>query len=245
MDKVGQVIKAANTFYDELQKDRNARFRSWEHCYKSFHDARHNTVVDYDYLSLQLAFYLASWGMYRGSSFLLQKDYKVHEPVVKELLQEQYDCLLGIKCSDLRKNDIQIELEHLENYMKDYYSKIRKSVKSDGVKKGLSSILITKILMGTLGCVPAYDRFFIEGVRELKITTGIYTKTSLLKLVDFYEGKRNHDKLEELRNRLMVRDDLKYPQMKLLDMAFWEIGFAKARITLNEQRMKIRGMHNG
>ena len=28
--------------------------------------------------------------MYRGSSFLLQKDYKVHIPVVEELLQTKY-----------------------------------------------------------------------------------------------------------------------------------------------------------
>ena len=71
-------------------------------------------------MSLQLAFYLASWGMYRGSLFLLQKDYKVHIPVVKE--QE--------------------------------------------LKNQLSFTLITKILMGTLGCVPAYDRYFIAGIKN-------------------------------------------------------------------------------
>ena len=38
---------------------------------------------DVDYLTLQLAFYLASWGMYRGSSELLQKDYLIHEPIVE------------------------------------------------------------------------------------------------------------------------------------------------------------------
>lgn len=42
---------------------------------------------DYDYLSLQLAYYLASWGMLRGSSFLLWKDYKIHIPMVKEMLK--------------------------------------------------------------------------------------------------------------------------------------------------------------
>jgi hypothetical protein len=63
--------------------------------------------VDYDYLSLQLSFYLASWGMYRGSSFLLQKDYKVHIPAVKELLNEKYDNLAGIKCVDFRKESNQ------------------------------------------------------------------------------------------------------------------------------------------
>ena len=30
-------------------------------------------------------------------------------------------------------------------------------------KNNLSETLITKILMGTLGCVPAYDRYFVKG----------------------------------------------------------------------------------
>ena len=50
----------------------------------------------HDYLSLHLAFYLASWGMYRGSSFLLQKDYKVLVPIVEEVLKPEYDCLFGV-----------------------------------------------------------------------------------------------------------------------------------------------------
>ena len=76
MGTVELIIRSATTFYNELREDPNGRYRSWEYCYKAFHDARGNTNADVDYLSLQLAFYLASWGMYRGSSFLLQKDYK-------------------------------------------------------------------------------------------------------------------------------------------------------------------------
>ena len=41
--------------------------------------------------------------MYRGSSFLLQKDYKIHIPVVKELLKEEYDPLAGIDCVELKR----------------------------------------------------------------------------------------------------------------------------------------------
>ena len=91
MDTVDLIIKSSTEFYNDLKADENGRYRSWEHCYSHFIKARGSQEVDYDYLSLQLAFYLASWGMYRGSSFLLQKDYKVHIPVVKELLNEKYD----------------------------------------------------------------------------------------------------------------------------------------------------------
>lgn len=97
MDTVDLIIKSSTEFYNDLKGDENGRYRSWEHCYSHFIKARGSQEIDYDYLSLQLAFYLASWGMYRGSSFLLQKDYKVHIPVVKELLSEKYDVLAGIE----------------------------------------------------------------------------------------------------------------------------------------------------
>lgn len=79
--------------------------------------------------------------------------------VVKEILKPKYDCLLGIKCRNLkdeRKLNLLMELyEHIE----DYYRKVCISVKGEGIESDPSSVLITKVLMGTLGCVPAYDRF--------------------------------------------------------------------------------------
>lgn len=224
MDTVDLIIKSVTAFYKELQIDKNGRYRSWEHCYKCFHDARNNPSHDYDYLSLQLAFYLASWGMYRGSSFLLQKDYKVHIPVVVELLKSQYDCLLGLACSDLRKKEVQEKLFELVAFMTENYDKVRKSVKKCEVKNKLSPTLITKVLMGTLGCVPAYDRYFIEGIKDQNVSTGSFNLNSLLKLVDFYE--KNTIPLEKARQGLKVYG-MTYPQMKLLDMGFWQIGFEK------------------
>lgn len=227
MDTIGLVIEAANRFYKELQEDKNARFRSWEHCYKSFHEARNNQSVDYDYLSLQLAFYLASWGMYRGSSFLLQKDYKVHTPVVEEILKPKYDYLFGLKCALLREREVQTTLTELEAFMTKHYAEIRNSVKDTEIKKKPSATLRTKILMGTLGCVPAYDRFFVEGVKELGVATGLYGKNSLSQLVNYYDNKDNLERLEAAREKFKVSDTLEYPQMKVLDMAFWEIGYEK------------------
>ena len=224
METVDLIIRSATKFYSELKKDKNGRYRSWEYCYKCFHDARIESNPDYDYLSLQLAFYLASWGMYRGSSFLLQKDYKVHAKAVKEILRDEYNCLFGIKCSELKNPDIQKKLNKLEARLSSYYDNVRRSVVEKAVKKEVSNTLITKILMGTLGCVPAYDRYFIDGVKDQHVTTGNYNMTSLLRLVEFYE--KNESKLEKARKRLKLYG-LEYPQMKLLDMGFWQIGFEK------------------
>ena len=222
MEAIDELISAAQTFYDDARANENGRSRSWEHCYRVFRDARTDPSPDCDYLSLHLAFYLASWGMYRGSSFLLQKDYKVLVPIVEEILKPEYDCLFGVACVDLREPEVQDRLEKLRVDIADHFWPIRNEVAGREIASSVSPILVTKILMGTLGCVPAYDRFFQDGVATYKVTTREYSLESVRKLAKFYEA--HNDRLEEAR-RGMRTDDLTYPQMKLLDMGFWQIGF--------------------
>ena len=76
--------------------------------------------------------------------------------------------------------------------------------------------------MGTLGCVPAYDRYFVKGIRSQKIASGTYNIKSILQLVIFYEN--NIEQLDSVPLKFIVADML-YPQMKILDMGFWQIGF--------------------
>lgn len=222
MELIDELINAAQTFYEDARANENGRSRSWEHCYRAFRDARTDPSPDYDHLSLHLAFYLASWGMYRGSCFILQKDYKVHTPIVEEILKPEYDCLFGLACADLRKSEVQMMLETVNNYIADYFDQIRKEVAGREVASPVSPILITKILMGTLGCVPAYDRFFVDGIKKYKVTMQEYSLKSVRKLAEFYEA--HNDRLEEARRGMRI-GDLVYPQMKLLDMGFWQIGY--------------------
>ena len=224
MEAIDELIDAAQTFYEDARANENGRSRSWEHCYRVFRDARTDPSPDCDYLSLHLAFYLASWGMYRGSSFLLQKDYKVLVPIVEKILKPEYDCLFGVACADLREAEVQGSLENLNKYIAKHFEPIRDEVAGRKVPSSVSPVLITKILMGTLGCVPAYDRFFQDGVATYKVTTQEYSLNSVLKLVDFYEA--HNDRLEEVRRGMRV-GDLIYPQMKLLDMGLWQVGFEK------------------
>ena len=222
MEAIDELISAAQTFYDDARANENGRSRSWEHCYRVFRDARTDPSPDYDYLSLHLAFYLASWGMYRGSCFILQKDYKVHTPIVEEILKPEYDCLFGLACADLRNDDVRAQYTKLYDYISYYFHRIREEVRGRAVASSVSPVLITKILMGTLGCVPAYDRFFDEGAKYLGLEKKSYNEDSLRELADIYEA--HNDRLEEAR-RGMRTEDLVYPQMKLLDMGFWQVGY--------------------
>ena len=217
-----KVAEKAEEYYKKLQKDKNSRERSWEHCYKIFHDARSKDYLeekDYDYLTIHLAFYLASWGMYRGSSFLLDKDYIIHRPVVEEIMKKKYDCLLDIDCKDMEKN--YAVLDELYLSIGEHYKTLRNDCRNSEIKNDISSTLRTKILLGTLGCVPAYDQSFTEAIRKNKVASGVYGKKSIFKLALFY--KNNYELFEKKRSDIKI-GDLIYPQMKFLDMAFWSMG---------------------
>ena len=76
--------------------------------------------------------------------------------------------------------------------------------------------------MATLGCVPAYDRYFVFRLKSQKVVIGTYKIKSILQLVIFYEN--NIEQLDSVPQKFIVADML-YPQMKILDMGFWQIGF--------------------
>ena len=70
--------------------------------------------------------------------------------------------------------------------------------------------------------MPAYDTYFGIGAKYLGLKKDSCNEESLLELADFYEA--HNDRLEEAR-RGMRTEDLTYPQMKLLDMGFWQVGY--------------------
>lgn len=217
------VISKGNEFLKKLSIE-NSRYLSWEHCYLTFLKYKDEDagVENIFFLSLHLAFYLASWGMYRGSSFLLQKDYLVHKDAVVELLKTKYKTLWGINCKELLvDNNIDLIME-LSDRLKAIYIEKRRNLDD---YEGISDILITKILMGTLGCVPAYDRFFVDTIRTYKIASGNYNRKSLNDLAEYYNN--NRIELDMFRKQLFDQRKIEYPEMKILDMAFWYMSYEK------------------
>lgn len=109
----------------------------------------------------------------------------------------------------------------LINNMRTIYREKRKNIKE--VTSDISDTLITKVLLGTLGCVPAYDDYFKNGLARYNITIKFLSKSSLLGLAEYYA--ENKTELEDVRNTLSQARQLEYPQMKILHMAFWQLGF--------------------
>src|SRR5438270_12843954 len=68
-------------------KNEHDREWSWVYCYRYFKSRKPDEIrVDRDHAALNLAFYLASWGMYRPSSFLFQHAYTVHMAAIDALI---------------------------------------------------------------------------------------------------------------------------------------------------------------
>lgn len=194
---------------------------SWRHCYNAFSANRNSSDEStMDYLALHLAFYLASWGMYRGSSFLLQKDYKVHIPVVKIIMEKRYDPLMGISAEELIKNENLTLLEEVSDRIRKAYADERPSF--EGMINNATDTLVTKILLGTLGCVPAYDRYYVQAVRRYKISVGEYCRESVKAVAKYYLTYK--DRFETVREELS-ECGTQYPAMKLMDMCMWQAAF--------------------
>ncbi|MCB0044723.1 MAG: hypothetical protein KDD92_04780 [Caldilineaceae bacterium] len=209
-------------FHRELLDDAHHRYRSWEHCYQFFSKRPDDT----DLASLHLGFYLASWGMYRGSSFLLQKDYRIHLPVVEEILRPQYDIIRAVSLADLGSERgsalIQMILE-LVAWIKECYPATTGEVQG---RANVTDTLATKILLGTLGCVPAYDRYVISGIKKSGLSYSYLNRKNFSALIA-YCLRHRADFLEAQRQ--ISAYGLDYPDMKLIDMYFWSVGASEDR----------------
>ncbi len=214
------LMAASEKYMTAIRKDPHARYLSWEHCYSYFQCHRRNPSDEkIDFMCLHLAWYLASWGMLRGGSFLLWKDYKVHRPVIQLLLSPRYaelnGCSAEILCDTASISKI-IELS--DKIVSIYWDATSKS----GEGRTASDTLVTKILLGTLGCTPAYDRYFKSGLNLSNVANQSFGKRSLMQLASYYVEHK--EKLETFRHNIS-QDRVEYTPMKVIDMCFWQIGY--------------------
>lgn len=210
-----EIHSKVAAFHRALAKDPHHRYRSWEHCYSFFRRTTPADISDQrDIAALQLGFYLASWGMYRGSSFLLQRAYTAHLGVI--------DCLVTPRFAPLWEKDVGAESEDsglvpiilaAVDGVRDAYAPFGKP----------TDALVTKVLLGTFGCLPACDRFFIKGFRRAGFQYSRLNERFVERVLRF-----SQDTITDLRReqaQIEAGGGVRYPLMKLVDMYFWQIGY--------------------
>lgn len=213
--KLAEAIQAGYECYDSMEDDPHHRYLSWEYCHEAFRLNRRPQIdATIDYLCLHLAWYLASWGMLRNS-FLMQKDYKIHADVVRLIYQQEWDDLWDISPEKLS-----------QEYYADRIMKLSESITEAYVASGAgipTDTLLTKILLGTVGCVPAYDRYFKKALADTGAAPQVFSAKSIRTLGNLYLG--HGDEFEKLRKHCSSR--IEYPAAKILDMCFFEYGFQR------------------
>jgi len=217
-------------YLTSIDKYKNHRFTSWENCYKAF-----QTIDDIDILSLHLGFYLASWGMYRGSSGLLQKNHKIHYKAVEIILDyKSLQCNSTFEISLLEFDDLCKLITELEKH----YQGIEfwRNNRNDNVNPTIT--LITKIIMGTLGCLPAFDRYFLDGINFKKQLASKISRTNFEFLLEFINNTKSEE-IIGIQKTINSKRDMYYPKMKIVDMYFWQMGYDNSPTKKDKKASKL------
>jgi len=195
------------------------RYTSFDYCYNYFRKTN-DLTQDIEKSCLVLGFYLASWGMFRGSSFLLQKSAKHFEPTIQYIATLDKS-VWDIDADNYNEKNIQIIIK--------MYNNIKHLIISE---KQSDITLITKILLGIFGFIPAFDNNFCNSFRKISEGQCGFRKLNIKSLTfikAFYESNRNIiDKLsEETYTKDFIsgqKTTLNYPKAKIIDMYGFTIG---------------------
>ncbi len=191
----------------------NDRYSSFDYCYNYFHPSNRDKIDDKEKSCLVLGFYLASWGMLRGSSVLLSKSIKHYEKTIDYIL----DCDKSYWSIDVSNyND-----ENIEKII-EIYRNIREKLIED--KKTTHKTLVTKVLLGVFGIIPAFDNNFITTFKQItnnKCGFSVVNPQSLKYIKKFYDdNKTDIDKIEIFTKDFTSENDtnIRYSKAKIIDM---------------------------
>lgn len=190
------------------------RYASFDYCFNYFQSFREQgrfselaSPAQMQTSCLHLGFYLASWGMLRGSSFLLSKSVKVYQSLIRSISVAD-PILWEIDVNCYTPGNIRLIL--------DFKKRIRENL---NYGNGASDILVTKVMLGIFGNVPAFDTYFKNG-----FGVSTFGKTALEKILSFYNT--HHDAIEKIRRPTLdfttgLPTHRLYTRAKIIDMIFF------------------------
>ena len=199
------------------------RNKSWEYCHNIFSKYTGKQIDDQtkELLALHLTGFLASWGMYcRKSPLLHDCSYMVHMGLVKILLDKKYSPLFKIDDEKGFASNIGL-IEKMYDEINSYYAEIHPN-------SPVSATLVTKVMLGVFGCIPAYDTNVNKALAYCGIQhTGKHVNmfNSLLNALN--ENKDFCNRVKEIQSQ---KSD--YTFMRVVDMVLWKSGSL-----LNERSM--------
>ena len=217
-----------NIYMFHVNVSKNDRFASYDFCYDYFQSNKGTLATDMAQSCFRLWGYLASWGMLRGSSELLQRS-----PASLEELIKYFDSIAGEPIWDMDVPDYGDPAKAKQ--IVDVYNKIHETLEK--IIKHPTTTLVTKIMLATLGVIPAFDTYFTAtfrkdydrgGYEEVRSNFNKFDDSALRCLYDFYTT--NQAELDAIKINVLDfggnMTDRVYKIAKLIDM----YGFSKGAV---------------
>ncbi len=215
------------------EEDAKHRFATYDFCHSYFVNNREVLTSNMEESCMRLWSFLGSWGMLRGSSQL----FKENSPAS---LKPVIECIANTK-EEIWKIDVEQYKEKQEDLIR-LYKSIEEALIEGSNKKDCdgkphsafkpSCTLITKIMMGVFGIVPAFDTFFCKSFGNMYPQKGFaayhFSKNALSSIYKFYET--NKQAIDSIKIPVMNFDgeassDLFYKKAKLIDMYGFTAGY--------------------
>lgn len=203
------------------------RLKAWEFVYEYIWAESRNwsdlvTGAQLDTTALHIGFYLANWGMFRGSSGLLQNSnldlmkaisillFTGRGPDLFELTMDDF----APDAPNLKKNQAQLD-------------SVLESLETLATNVSWTNTLKTKILMGVWGEFPALDRFYLAACRDLFPRRRFLTTASGQGLTALATLVREQG-FRPLPFKT-AQHKLPYPTGRFMDMALFQYGLELER----------------
>ena len=205
------------TLIDEFMKKRlvNKRDASYDFCYLYFQRHKGHLADNMECSCMHLWSYLASWGMLRNSPLL-----ELSPAALKPLIF-YFD---SIYKSVVWSADVDTYSTHKLDILKVFAAIADILLTIMGKKPTIT--LVTKIMLGVFGCVPAIDKYFYKTFHVLYGGFGVFGQKELDNIEKFYQQhKAIIDKIV-----IPVIDfdgnptEYNYKKAKLIDMIGYMVG---------------------
>jgi len=209
------IKKSFNQFLEGNGKNKgrkpDERYASFDFCYNYFYSFYKNRKLselankkNLQMSCLQVGFYLASWGMMRGSSFLLEKSVRNFSSLIITI-SKMNPKLWEIDVADYDEENISLLLDCKQQI-----------INALGKENKPSDTLVTKIMLGVFANIPAFDQYFRKSLKVYLVN-----EKSLLKIKEFYiKNKEDFDSFKIHTFDFLTSGETNYiyTKAKLIDM---------------------------
>jgi hypothetical protein len=197
----------------------NERYASFDYCFNYFQSFREAGDVsalvspaNVQLSCVHLGFYLASWGMLRGSAELLQKSARSLIPIV-EVVARSETALWNLDAHRYTESNIQCLMDLANTICQ--------------IQPSMSDTLVTKIMLGVFGSVPAFDANFKRG-----FGVATFGHKALRKIGGFFQGHADMIDAHRVPTLEFISGEhtqRSYTRAKVIDMPFFIEGQPPAK----------------